>query len=108
MDYNENAADAAKVQMPRRAIGGISPSVAGQLTQPRTFDGIADATNRVRASHQQVEMMLDRISPNPPTDAKNAASTINVARPRYANSLEQLHAELNELGSALGRLEKHV
>lgn len=108
MDYNENAADAAQMQMPRRAIGGISASVAGQSTQPRTFDGIAGATNRVRASRWRVEMMLDRISPNPPTDAKNAASTIDVARPPYAISLEQLHAELNELGSALERLEKHV
>ena len=85
---------------------GILGKLGGPEPQ-RTFDNLSLALSRVRASRDQVEQMLDRVSPQP-RDIQRGSEGAKIARQSYAMSLEHLQDELDGLGTALDQLEKHI
>ena len=88
-----------------RAFASLDTATEPQPT--RTFDRLNYAVERVSASRAQVEQMLTRINPSPPSGKLSDFSQGGGPTP-YAISLDSLFGELDRLGHALDELASHI
>lgn len=105
MDYSDNA---AMMQMPGRANASLSGGICKSPQPPRTFGELQGIVSRLRATRNQINDMLDRVSQQPPQDTAQGLSIGQLGASPYADSISEIGQELDRVGSLLDQLGRHV